>query len=72
MSKWISTYSELLPSIGIPPIAASLLISIYRMVIIPKALGHIDDAILDIFDRLDKWVTPIPAILAETFKSLNA
>ncbi|MBA0757849.1 hypothetical protein Gotri_020904 [Gossypium trilobum] len=25
MSKWISTYSELLPSIGIPPIAASLL-----------------------------------------------
>ncbi|MFQ6668261.1 hypothetical protein Gotur_033973 [Gossypium turneri] len=25
MSKWISTYSELSPSIGIPPIAASLL-----------------------------------------------
>ncbi|MFQ6636945.1 hypothetical protein Gotur_014134 [Gossypium turneri] len=25
MSKWISTYFELLPSIGIPPIAASLL-----------------------------------------------
>ncbi|MBA0711519.1 hypothetical protein Golax_010691 [Gossypium laxum] len=25
MSKWIRTYSELLPSIGIPPIAASLL-----------------------------------------------
>ncbi|MBA0708049.1 hypothetical protein Golax_020040 [Gossypium laxum] len=25
MSKWISTYSELLPSIGIPPIATSLL-----------------------------------------------
>ncbi|MBA0786745.1 hypothetical protein Gotri_000152 [Gossypium trilobum] len=25
MSKWISTYSELWPSIGIPPIAASLL-----------------------------------------------
>ncbi|MBA0813420.1 hypothetical protein Gohar_027272 [Gossypium harknessii] len=24
MSKWISTYSELLPSIRIPPIAASL------------------------------------------------
>ncbi|MBA0551144.1 hypothetical protein Golob_022040, partial [Gossypium lobatum] len=42
------------------------------MVIFPKALGHIDDAISDIFDRLDKWVMPIPAILAETFKSLNA
>ncbi|MFQ6625876.1 hypothetical protein Gotur_006141 [Gossypium turneri] len=25
MSKWISTYSELLPSFGIPPIATSLL-----------------------------------------------
>ncbi|MBA0556504.1 hypothetical protein Golob_026597 [Gossypium lobatum] len=25
MSNWIRTYSELLPSIGIPPIAASLL-----------------------------------------------
>ncbi|MBA0552488.1 hypothetical protein Golob_023292 [Gossypium lobatum] len=25
MSKWISTYFELLPSIGISPIAASLL-----------------------------------------------
>ncbi|MBA0879209.1 hypothetical protein Goshw_028247 [Gossypium schwendimanii] len=25
MSKWISTYSELLPSIGIPPMVTSLL-----------------------------------------------
>ncbi|MBA0846048.1 hypothetical protein Goarm_022310 [Gossypium armourianum] len=25
MLKWIRTYSELLPNIGIPPIAASLL-----------------------------------------------
>ncbi|MBA0754789.1 hypothetical protein Gogos_021713 [Gossypium gossypioides] len=25
MSKWINTYFELLPSIGIPPIVASLL-----------------------------------------------
>ncbi|MBA0672517.1 hypothetical protein Goklo_024347 [Gossypium klotzschianum] len=25
MSKWIKTYFDLLPSIGIPPIAASLL-----------------------------------------------
>ncbi|MBA0570995.1 hypothetical protein Golob_004591 [Gossypium lobatum] len=25
MSKWISTYSELLPNIRIPPIATSLL-----------------------------------------------
>ncbi|MBA0688232.1 hypothetical protein Goari_006034, partial [Gossypium aridum] len=28
--------------------------------------------ILDLFDRLDKRVTPVPAILAETFRSLSA
>ncbi|KAG8498091.1 hypothetical protein CXB51_007046 [Gossypium anomalum] len=38
----------------------------------PKALGHIDDAVLDLFDRLDKRVTPVLKILAETFRSLNA
>ncbi|MFQ6670279.1 hypothetical protein Gotur_035270 [Gossypium turneri] len=67
MSKWINTYFELLPSIGIPPIAASLLgrkrvdvfaLSIYGLVIFPKVLGHINDAVLDLFYRLDKRVTP--------------
>ncbi|MBA0844644.1 hypothetical protein Goarm_022520, partial [Gossypium armourianum] len=36
------------------------------------ALGHVDEAVSDIFDRLDKGVTPVPPILAETFRSLNA
>ncbi|MFQ6626143.1 hypothetical protein Gotur_005203 [Gossypium turneri] len=35
-------------------------------------LGHVDEAVSDLFDRLDKRVTPVPAILAETFRSLNA
>ncbi|KAA3465694.1 Nucleoside-triphosphatase THEP1 [Gossypium australe] len=47
-------------------------LSIYGLVIFPKALGHIEDAVSDLFDKLDKGVTPIPAILAETFRSLNA
>ncbi|MBA0576893.1 hypothetical protein Golob_023790, partial [Gossypium lobatum] len=47
-------------------------LGIYGLVIFPKALGYIDEAISDLFDRLDKRVTPIPAILAETFISLNA
>ncbi|MBA0682658.1 hypothetical protein Goari_024354, partial [Gossypium aridum] len=72
MSRWIGIYSVLLPSIRIPPIAASLLESIYGLVIFPKALGHTDDAILDLFDRLDKKVTLVPTILAETFRSLSA
>ncbi|MBA0770034.1 hypothetical protein Gotri_018715 [Gossypium trilobum] len=47
-------------------------LSIYCLVVFPKALGHVDEAVSDLFDRLNKGVTPIPAILAETFRSLNA
>ncbi|MFQ6643655.1 hypothetical protein Gotur_018110 [Gossypium turneri] len=47
-------------------------LSIYGLVVFLKALGHIDEAVIDLFDRLDKRVTPVPAILAETFRSLNA
>ncbi|MFQ6669403.1 hypothetical protein Gotur_034660 [Gossypium turneri] len=46
-------------------------LSIYGLVIFPKALGHMDEAVSDLFDRLDKRVTPVPAILAKTFRSLN-
>ncbi|KAK5846086.1 hypothetical protein PVK06_002357 [Gossypium arboreum] len=47
-------------------------LSIYGLVIFPKALRHIDEAVADLFDRLDKRVTPVLIILAETFKSLSA
>ncbi|MBA0754535.1 hypothetical protein Gogos_022025 [Gossypium gossypioides] len=47
-------------------------LGIYGLVIFPKALGHIDEAVSDLFDRLSKGVTPVPAILTETFRSLNA
>ncbi|MBA0789630.1 hypothetical protein Gotri_000124, partial [Gossypium trilobum] len=46
-------------------------LSVYGLVVFPKALGHVDEAVTDLFDRLDKMVTPVLAILAETFKSLN-
>ncbi|MFQ6660613.1 hypothetical protein Gotur_029063 [Gossypium turneri] len=46
-------------------------LSIYGLVIFPKALGHIDDTVSDLFDWLDKRVTPVLVILAETFKSLS-
>ncbi|MBA0763724.1 hypothetical protein Gotri_013146 [Gossypium trilobum] len=39
-------------------------LSIYGLVIFPKALGHVDEVISDLFDRLDKKVTPVPTILA--------
>ncbi|MBA0700730.1 hypothetical protein Goari_022422, partial [Gossypium aridum] len=33
-------------------------LSIYGLVIFPKALGHVDEAVSDLFDRLDNRVTP--------------
>ncbi|MFQ6661280.1 hypothetical protein Gotur_029494, partial [Gossypium turneri] len=46
-------------------------LSVYGLVVFPKALGHVDEAITDLFDRLDKRVTSVSVILAETFRSLN-
>ncbi|MFQ6624647.1 hypothetical protein Gotur_003668 [Gossypium turneri] len=46
-------------------------LSIYWLLIFPRALGYIDEAVTDLFDRLDKRVKPVLAILAETFRSLN-
>ncbi|MBA0785143.1 hypothetical protein Gotri_025252, partial [Gossypium trilobum] len=42
-------------------------LNIYELFIFPKALGHIDEAVADLFDQLDRRVTPVPAILSETF-----
>ncbi|MBA0673267.1 hypothetical protein Goklo_029565 [Gossypium klotzschianum] len=47
-------------------------LSIYWLLIFPRVLGYIDEAVTDLFDRLDKRVTPVLASLAETFRSLNA
>ncbi|MFQ6658400.1 hypothetical protein Gotur_027683 [Gossypium turneri] len=47
-------------------------LSIYGLFMFPKTLGHVDEAVTDLFDRLEKRVTPVPAMLAETFRSLNA
>ncbi|KAG8502632.1 hypothetical protein CXB51_001123 [Gossypium anomalum] len=46
-------------------------LSIYGLVIFPKALRHVDEAVIDLFDRLEKGITPVPVILAETFRSLR-
>ncbi|KAA3488214.1 myosin heavy chain-like [Gossypium australe] len=47
-------------------------LSIYGLMVFPRALGYVDEAVSDLFDRFDRGVTPVPAILAETFRSLNA
>ncbi|KAA3479840.1 coiled-coil domain-containing protein 102A-like protein [Gossypium australe] len=40
--------------------------------VFPRALRYVDEAVSGLSDRLDKGVTLVPAILAETFRSLNA
>ncbi|MBA0787413.1 hypothetical protein Gotri_026011, partial [Gossypium trilobum] len=47
-------------------------LSIYGLVVFPKTLRHVDETVTDLFDRLEKRVTPVPTILAETFRSLSA
>ncbi|KAK5833835.1 hypothetical protein PVK06_017698 [Gossypium arboreum] len=37
-----------------------------------RALGYMDKATTDLFHRLSKRVTSVPAIFAETFRSLGA
>ncbi|KAL1152589.1 hypothetical protein V6Z11_A09G119100 [Gossypium hirsutum] len=39
--------------------------------VFPRALGYVDEATTDLFHRLNKRVTSVPAILAETFRSLG-
>ncbi|KAK5832842.1 hypothetical protein PVK06_016645 [Gossypium arboreum] len=47
-------------------------LSIYGLVIFPKTLRHVDNIVSDLFDQLEKRITPIPTILDETFRSLSA
>ncbi|KAG8497189.1 hypothetical protein CXB51_008438 [Gossypium anomalum] len=62
----ISTYLDIKKKVDV------LALSIYDMVIFPKSLGHIDEAVADLLYRLGKRNTPVPAILAETLRSLSA
>ncbi|KAG8482660.1 hypothetical protein CXB51_024392 [Gossypium anomalum] len=46
-------------------------LSLYGLMVFPRALGYVDEATTDLFHRLSKRVTSTPAILAETFRSLG-
>ncbi|XP_039036967.1 uncharacterized protein LOC120174058 [Hibiscus syriacus] len=49
-----------------------LALGIYGLDIFPKILRHVDISTVDLFERLNKNAYPAPAILAETFHSLNS
>ena len=46
-------------------------LSIYGLVIFPKMLGYIKMAVVDTFEQIQHDSNPSPAILVETFQSLN-
>ncbi|KAG8491162.1 hypothetical protein CXB51_014312 [Gossypium anomalum] len=46
-------------------------LSLYGLMVFPRALGYVDEDTTDLFHRLGKRVTSVPAILAETFRSLG-
>ncbi|KAG8502453.1 hypothetical protein CXB51_000342 [Gossypium anomalum] len=46
-------------------------LSLYGLIVFPRALGYVDEATTDLFHRLSKRVTSVPAILAETFRSFG-
>ncbi|KAG8490491.1 hypothetical protein CXB51_013607 [Gossypium anomalum] len=69
---WVSLRDLILAHPDVKRRVDVLALSIYGLVIFPKAMGYIDEAVADLFDRLGKQNTPVPAILAETFRSLNA
>ncbi|KAH1032369.1 hypothetical protein J1N35_044543 [Gossypium stocksii] len=47
-------------------------LAIYRLIVFPKVLGHIEVAIVDFFERLKQGINLVPTILAETFRSLSS
>ncbi|KAL1150959.1 hypothetical protein V6Z11_A09G009200 [Gossypium hirsutum] len=46
-------------------------LSLYGLMVFPRALGYVDEATTDLFHRLNKRVTSVLTILAETFRSLG-
>ncbi|KAG8480299.1 hypothetical protein CXB51_024756 [Gossypium anomalum] len=69
---WASLRDLILAHLDVKRRVDVLALCIYGLVIFPKPMGHIDEAVADLFDRLGKQNTPVPAILVETFRSLNA
>ncbi|KAG8480638.1 hypothetical protein CXB51_025229 [Gossypium anomalum] len=69
---WVSLRDLILAHPDVKRRVDVLALSIYGLVIFLKAMGHINEAVADLLDRLGKQNTPVPAILAETFRSLNA
>ncbi|XVF76191.1 hypothetical protein PTKIN_Ptkin13bG0246900 [Pterospermum kingtungense] len=50
---------------------AAFALAIYGLIIFPKVMGHVELHVMTLIEALYHRVNPTPAILAETFRSLN-
>ena len=44
---------------------------VYGTLIFPQSPGYVDAVVVDLIEQIDNQVNPVPAIIAETFRSLN-
>ncbi|KAE8694017.1 hypothetical protein F3Y22_tig00110788pilonHSYRG00276 [Hibiscus syriacus] len=47
-------------------------LGIYGLMIFPKVLYHVEAAVIDLFERLERKVNPVSTVLAETFRALSS
>ena len=46
-------------------------LAIYGLVIFPKVPGHVEVAVIDVIEQIASQANPVPAIVAETLRTLN-
>ena len=50
---------------------ATLALSIYRLIIFPRVIGHVEMTVIDLFEQVQNHANPSLAIVAKTIRSLN-
>ena len=44
---------------------------VYEILIFPQSLGYVDAVVVDLIEQINNQANPVPAIVAETIRSLN-
>ena len=44
---------------------------VYGILIFPQSTGYVDAVVVDLIEQINNQANPIPAIIAETIRSLN-
>ena len=46
-------------------------LAVYGLVIFLKVPGHVEVAVIDMIEQIESQANPVPAIVVETFRTLN-